>query len=377
MKNYLFHSNLLFNYYKFLLFKKQFIVILLFIVPTLALAQTKNASLQCGLSLDHTDVFCAGDATGSITVNLATNEIGVFILNWSSTPIPVTSSSYTVASSDMDPVTGLFQGDILTVLGLVAGVYTLQLTTPNGSTCLAQATVFATNSANPVITCPTDIYVASDPGLCQVTVDIPMPVTDSCSVPQGPSQVTLSVGMSETIVYTATDANGNTASCSFSVNVVDVEPPIINCPSSISATITDGACGKSVTWGVVVSDNCGVSSVNNTCIYPDGDGSEIPCSSGDEYPIGTTIIINSATDNSGNTTNCIFQISVNDATPNNLFFTGNIPDGIYYANQDIISNGNVPNGEDVHFKAGQCVQLNGGFTVQPGASFSGEIEDCN
>lgn len=377
MKNYTFHSNLIFTQYKFLSFKKCLITMLLFITSTFVVAQAEGVFSQaCGLSLDHTDVFCANDATGSIIVNLATNEIGVFTINWTSTPVPITSSTHIVTSSDIDPLTGLFQGDILTVSGLVAGIYTLQVTTPNGSTCLAQATIFVTNFANPAVTCPADIYIVNDPGLCQATVDIPMPVAmDSCSVPQGPSQVTLSVGTSETIVYTVTDSNGNTASCSFSVNVVDVEPPSINCPSSISTTITDGACSQSVVWGVAASDNCGVSSVSSTCIYPNG--SQAPCSSGDEYPVGTTVVINSAFDNSGNSSVCSFQINVTDATPNNLFFTGSISNNTYFGTQKITSNGNVSNGGDVHFKAGQCIELQNNFTVGSNADFSAEINACN
>jgi len=227
--------------------------------------------------------------------------------------------------------------------------------------------------------CPSDMTFVSDPGVCGVTVNIPIPtLPDSCGITiQGPGPVIQVSGGSEFIVYTYIENSSGVTlgQCEVGIFVIDLEPPSINCPSSVSTTITDGACSQSVTWGVTASDNCGISSVNSTCIYPDG--SQAPCSSGDEYPIGTTIVINSATDNSGNSTTCSFQINVNDATPNNLFFTGSISSNTYYANQNITSNGSVSNGGNVGFKAGQCIELQNNFTVQPNADFSAEINDCN
>lgn len=351
---------------------------LLLMMPVLALGETKDASLVCGLSLSHIDASCANEATGIIMVELTTNETGTFIFDWVSGPTSIPSSTYVVNAGDINPVTGLFQGNIYTATGLSGGVYDLEVTTPSGDMCFAQATIFVVDFYDPIIICPSDVVVPNEPGMCDTTLDVPIPVViDSCNASVqvvAPSQ--LSSG-SNSITYTATDSNGNssTLTCNVNVVVIDVEDPIINCPSSISTTITDGGCSTSVTWGLTASDNCGISNINTNCIYPDG--SQAPCSSGDEYPIGTTVVVNSAIDNSGNVANCAFQISVNDATPNNLFFTGNISNGIYYANQDIISNGNVPNSGDVHFKAGQCVQLNGGFSVQPNADFSAEINDCN
>jgi len=241
---------------------------------------------------------------------------------------------------------------------------------------LAQAKVASSTCS---LICPSDMTFANDPGVCGVTVNIPIPtLPDSCGITiQGPGPVITISGESGYFVYTAIEGSsgGTLAQCGFGIFVIDVETPVVNCPSSISATITDGACSQSVTWGITASDNCGVNNVNSICIYPDG--SQAPCSSGDEYPIGTTIVISSATDNSGNQSSCSFQINVNDATPNNLFFAGNISNNTYYANQNITSSGNVPNGGNINFKAGQCIELRNDFTVQSNADFSAEINDCN
>lgn len=53
-----------------------------------------------------------------------------------------------------------------------------------------------------------------------------------------------------------------------------------------------------------------------------------------------------------------------------------IADDIYRANT-ISSTGEVPVGGNVSFKAGQCIILDGDFSIQPQADFSAEIEDCN
>jgi len=82
-------------------------------------ANANNAAFQlCGLSLDHNiDLRCADENTGEITVNLSTNEVGVFTLDWVSVPAdapPIPSSTYEVLAGDIDPVSGLFQGVSIT-----------------------------------------------------------------------------------------------------------------------------------------------------------------------------------------------------------------------------------------------------------------------
>jgi len=63
--------------------------------------------------------------------------------------------------------------------------------------------------------------------------------------------------------------------------------------------------------------------------------------------------------------------------PDYLAPSGVAPDGAYNASIMLDSDATVPTGDDVQFKAGQSIKLDKGFTVQPGASFSGEIDDCN
>jgi len=54
-----------------------------------------------------------------------------------------------------------------------------------------------------------------------------------------------------------------------------------------------------------------------------------------------------------------------------------IADGVYQANETIISTGEVAPGTNVEFKAGDIITLDEGFSVEPQADFAGEIEDCD
>jgi len=53
-----------------------------------------------------------------------------------------------------------------------------------------------------------------------------------------------------------------------------------------------------------------------------------------------------------------------------------VPSGIYQASQTVESTGRVTTNTNVHFKAGQNICLNTGFTVEAGAQFSASIEPC-
>ena len=86
---------------------------------------------------------------------------------------------------------------------------------------------------NPTITCPGDITVNNDPGLCSANVTVPIPVaSDNCSVASllndfngtGDATDTYPIGVT-TVIWTATDAIGLTATCSMTVDVVDNENP--------------------------------------------------------------------------------------------------------------------------------------------------------
>jgi hypothetical protein len=105
------------------------------------------------------------------------------------------------------------------------------------------------------------------------------------------------------VVLTVTDSCGNTNSCTAIVTVRDVTPPVISCPAAVMVNADEGQCYAS---GVVLgtpeaSDNCGVASIVNNA----------PAN----LPVGTNLVIWTATDPSGNSTTCTQQVVVVDNQP--------------------------------------------------------------
>jgi hypothetical protein len=82
----------------------------------------------------------------------------------------------------------------------------------------------------PTISCPANIVVNAAPGVCSAVVNFTVGTTDNCSVPTvvtTPASGSLFPLGTTTVNATATDAAGNSASCSFTVTVRDVTPPVI------------------------------------------------------------------------------------------------------------------------------------------------------
>ncbi|MFN8396143.1 MAG: HYR domain-containing protein, partial [Bacteroidia bacterium] len=103
---------------------------------------------------------------------------------------------------------------------------------PTGNTATCSFTVTVNDNEAPAITCPADITVTHDPNSCGSTVSYPaLTASDNC----GAATVSLLSGLASgsqfpigttTVVWVATDGGGNTATCSFNVNVsgVTVQP---------------------------------------------------------------------------------------------------------------------------------------------------------
>ena len=84
----------------------------------------------------------------------------------------------------------------------------------------------------PVITCPANITRVNDPGQCGAVVNYTVTASDNCTstviltvLPASGSFFPVGV---TTVNARATDASGNTSTCSFTVTVNDVEPPVIH-----------------------------------------------------------------------------------------------------------------------------------------------------
>lgn len=168
---------------------------------------------------------------------------------------------------------------------------------------LNQPALLAFAQGTIVLNCPDDIVTNNAPGLCSASVEFaaqatgaPPPtlvytlngsvITSPFAFPVGTNVVTC----------IASNATGST-SCSFTVLVRDVVPPMINCPSNI-VVASVSANGAVVNFTVTASDQCSTTRV--TSVPP----------SGSVFPIGQTTVTSTALDAWGNSNQCSFVITV-------------------------------------------------------------------
>ncbi|WP_375577704.1 HYR domain-containing protein [Marivirga tractuosa] len=162
------------------------------------------------------------------------------------------------------------------------------------------------NSAPIVSNCPSDITVSAK-GNCKSLADWTPPVfTDNCDTEltitsSHDPRTQFSLGTT-LVTYTATDNAGNETLCSFNVIVEDDNSPnFTTCVADILLSANDD-CEKMAEWTTPeVTDNCD----NDITLESD-------FNSGDVFPLGTTTVTYTATDDAGNTSNCSFNVIVED-----------------------------------------------------------------
>ncbi len=186
----------------------------------------------------------------------------------------------------------------------------LTVTDNNGNVSTCTTIVTLEDSIAPSIACPADVTVNTDPGNCSTIVNFPMPITsDNCGVATvvqtmgDPSGSPFPVGVN-IIEFTATDVNGNTNICSFTITVIDNELPTMVCQN---ITIQLDASGNASITAADVdggsTDNCGIAT---TSVSP----STFDCSNIGDNPVVLTV-----TDVNGNSNTCTAIVTVEDVTP--------------------------------------------------------------
>lgn len=185
-------------------------------------------------------------------------------------------------------------------IGITPITWTVTDNTGNSGTAIQNVTV--TDNEKPYIDHMGEISVVNDAGKCGAAVSLITPYTyDNSGLPvsltsDAPSF--FSVG-STLIVWTATDAYGNSDTSSQVITVIDNEPPAIKI-ANVTAINDAGKCGAFVNLGIPeTSDNCGVLSVTN----------DAPAF----FPTGTTLVTWIVTDKAGYTNSAVQTVLVNDA----------------------------------------------------------------
>uniref|UniRef100_A0A0G4HP15 HYR domain-containing protein n=1 Tax=Chromera velia CCMP2878 TaxID=1169474 RepID=A0A0G4HP15_9ALVE len=118
-------------------------------------------------------------------------------------------------------------------------------------------------------------------------------------------------GVNHTVLVTVTDSGGNTATCNFTLEVVDEEGPLLTCP--LSSSVNETVLGMPpITYeegAVAVRDN--VDSPENVSLSFDPPN-------GTAFPVGASFVTVTVTgvDGSGNEGKCQFMVTANKCPPN-------------------------------------------------------------
>jgi hypothetical protein len=151
------------------------------------------------------------------------------------------------------------------------------------------------------LTCASDFVQNSNPGQCGAPVNYPAPTAFgpcgaiNCAPPPG---TFFPIG-----AMTVTCSDGASASCAFTVIVVDVETPTITCPATVVVTNNSGQPSTAVNFSIMTTDDC--PGVTQSCTPQ----------SGSSFPIGTNMVNCLARDSSGNRASCSFAVIVGESGP--------------------------------------------------------------
>lgn len=210
-------------------------------------------------------------------------------------------------------LTGVTTGTGTTLDGVTFnfGTTTVTWTTTDGSgnTTVCSFTVTVEDNQAPQIVCPNDIVIDTEPGTCEATVFFaPASAFDSCDgflattqTAGPPSGSSFPIGET-TISFSATDSNGNTATCSFTITVVDNQAPMAVCQNITIQLDADGLAS------ITAEDLDGGSTDN--CSGPltfTASQTTFDCSDLGENTITLTV-----TDAEGNSSTCTAIVTVED-----------------------------------------------------------------
>lgn len=198
------------------------------------------------------------------------------------------------------------------------GTTTVNATAANGQSPDASCsfTVTVVDNQAPSISCPANQTVNAN-AACSGTVGSwsATSFSDNCTpsgsitVTQAPSSSTVLSGHNdvEIVTLTATDGNGNTGTCTFTVTLKDVTPPSITCPANQTVSANASCAGTVGAWSAAsVSDNC----TANPAVTQSPAASTALSGHNDVKTVTLT-----ANDGNGNSSNCSFTVTLKDVTP--------------------------------------------------------------
>jgi hypothetical protein len=280
---------------------------------TAGCASSSCASVTVTIGDAPTFTTCPSAALTAFTAGNSCSALVSYAVAASGIPTP--NLSYQFTGVTMATGTGTGSGSSFS-----KGVTNVVITAQNNcGTSSCSFTVSVTDNENPVIICPSNIVRSTDLNQCTATVNYAAPTaTDNCSgvvaaiiAPSLASGLPFPIGAS-TVIWGATDAAGNTKTCTFIVTVNDAQKPTMTCPANKTQATDPNLCNAVVTYATPkAADNC---TSDVTVIHVSGGIGTVqgtPNSSA-TFNRGANTVIWRATDAAGNTQTCSFRVTVND-----------------------------------------------------------------
>ncbi|MDD4215424.1 MAG: HYR domain-containing protein, partial [Bacteroidales bacterium] len=216
---------------------------------------TKSASQELTVNQAPTFTTCPSNISLNTASEVCTAST-TYTVSASGTPTPTYSYSFSGATTGG----GNGSGSGATFNKGVTNVVVTATNSCGSTTCNFSITV--TDNEVPVITCPTvAASYNADAGKCYAAMSFEATATDNCGV----SGITYKVGASSitfpynfavgstTVTATATDVNGLTSNCNFTVVVFDNQAPVADLTPLPTLT---GECSVMVSTAPTATDNC-------------------------------------------------------------------------------------------------------------------------
>lgn len=187
--------------------------------------------------------------------------------------------------------------------GLPAGEHFATVTDANGCTAVTSATVIAIDLVPPVLNSSINTLALGPSGSIELNIqNLGISASDNCkleAVEIVPDEFDCFDLGEQQVTVTAYDASGNSTTKNLTINFVDTEIPVLQCPASITRCAGDILVEYSAPVAV---DNCLILGGTFTLV------TGLP--SGAPFPQGLTTNTYDYTDMSGNTGTCSFQVEI-------------------------------------------------------------------
>ncbi|MBK7094708.1 MAG: HYR domain-containing protein [Saprospiraceae bacterium] len=239
----------------------------------------------------------------------------------------ITTQSYTLNGGAA--VIGTTLNGVVFQKGVTTVMWTVGDAAGNSSSCTFTVTV--DDNEAPVVTCVIDQVRSTNATICTYTATgaefDPVTKTDNCGITT--QSYTLNGGAAvigttlngvvfqkgvTTVMWTVGDAAGNSSSCTFTVTVDDNEAPVLTCVTdqvrSTNATICTYTATGAEFDPVAKTDNCGITTQNYT--LNGGAAVNGTTLNGVVFQKGVSTVTWTVGDAAGNTSSCIFTVTIND-----------------------------------------------------------------